>query len=54
MVEIGKFCAEVEHTNGQVRDCLAKHRSELGNACTTALDTTGRGRMMMQQQQPQK
>lgn len=51
VAEIGKFCAEVEHVNGQVRDCLDKHRAELGNACTVALDTTGHGRKMMQQQQ---
>lgn len=44
MIEIDKFCAEVEHKNGQVRDCLEKRRSELGEACTAALDTTGMGR----------
>jgi hypothetical protein len=53
MVEIDKFCTGdgMEHGTGLIRDCLEKHRSELGNACTTALDTTGWGRKMMQQQQ---
>lgn len=44
MTEVGKFCAEVEHKNGQVRTCLESHRSELGEACTAALDTTGPNR----------
>ncbi|MEJ2227119.1 MAG: cysteine rich repeat-containing protein [Alphaproteobacteria bacterium] len=48
MVEIDKFCAEVEHVNGQVRTCLEKKRSELGNACTVALDNTGWGWKRMQ------
>lgn len=39
--EIDKFCTGVEHVRGQVRTCLETHKSELGEACTTALDTTG-------------
>lgn len=42
--EIGQFCAEVEHVRGRVRSCLAEHESELGAACTTALNTTLSGR----------
>ncbi len=53
MVEIDKFCTGVEHVAGRVRTCLDKHRGELSNACTTALDTTGRGWRRMQQQQQQ-
>lgn len=49
MVEISKFCAEVEHVNGQVRTCLEKKRSELGEACTIALDNTGWGWKRWQQ-----
>ena len=44
MNEISKFCAEVEHGSGQVRACLEKRKSELGEACTIALDNTGWGR----------
>lgn len=55
MADIGKFCAEVPHQNGQVRMCLEKHRAELAEPCTVALDNTGPGRWMHQQQpaQPQ-
>ena len=49
MVEISKFCSEVEHVNGQVRTCLEKKRSELGEACTIALDNTGWGWKRWQQ-----
>jgi hypothetical protein len=41
MAEIDKFCAEIEHVNGQVRTCLEKHKSELGETCSVALDATG-------------
>jgi hypothetical protein len=41
--EIDKFCPEVEHMRGQVRSCLEQHKGELGEACTTALNTTGPG-----------
>lgn len=40
-VEIDKFCPTVEHRFGQVRACLEKHKAELGEGCSTALDTTG-------------
>lgn len=53
VAEIGKFCAEVEHVNGQVRMCLEKRRAELAEPCTVALDNTGPGRWM-HQQQPQQ
>ena len=36
-----KFCPEVEHAFGQVRNCLNAHSGELGEACTVALDNTG-------------
>jgi hypothetical protein len=42
--EIDKFCPEVEHVGGQVRACLEQHNGELGEACATALNTTGPGR----------
>lgn len=54
VAEIDKFCAEVEHVNGQVRMCLEKRRAELGEACTVALDNTGPGRWMHQQQNQQE
>lgn len=41
--EIDKFCPEVEHVRGQVRACLEQHKGDLGEACTTALNTTGPG-----------
>ncbi len=41
MNEISKFCPEVEHAFGQVRMCLESRKSELGEACTIALDNTG-------------
>ena len=41
MNEISKFCPEVEHAFGQVRNCLNAHSGELGEACTIVLDDTG-------------
>jgi hypothetical protein len=41
MNEIAKFCPEVEHAFGQVRNCLNAHGGELGEACTIALENTG-------------
>jgi hypothetical protein len=41
--EIGKYCSEVEHVAGRVRLCLEKHKKDLGEACVTALQTTGWG-----------
>ena len=40
MNEISKFCPEVEHAFGQVRNCLNAHSGELGEACTIALENT--------------
>jgi hypothetical protein len=44
MTEIDQYCAGIEHGTGKVRDCLEAKRSALGQACTIALDNTGRGR----------
>jgi hypothetical protein len=44
MAEIDKHCAGVEHGTGLVRECLDKHRGELGEGCVVALDKTGWGR----------
>ena len=41
MVEIDKHCAGIEHGRGAVRECLEKHKSELGEPCVVALDNTG-------------
>jgi hypothetical protein len=41
MNEISKFCPEVEHAFGQVRNCLNAHSGELGEVCTIAIENTG-------------
>ncbi len=41
MNEISKFCPEVEHAFGQVRNCLNAHSGQLGEACAIALENTG-------------
>ncbi len=41
MNEISKFCPEVEHAFGQVRNCLNAHSGDLGEGCTIALENTG-------------
>jgi hypothetical protein len=41
MNEIRKFCPEVEHAFGQLRNCLNVHSGELGEVCTIAIENTG-------------
>ena len=41
MNEISKFCPEVEHAFGQLRNCLNAHSGELGEICTIAIENTG-------------
>lgn len=39
--EIAKFCAQEEHGDGEVRECLKDNRENLSSLCKEALDTTG-------------
>lgn len=48
--DIAKYCANLTHAGGAVRACLEEQASKVSPECRTALETTGRGRGMMQGQ----
>jgi hypothetical protein len=41
---IARYCADAQHGNRGVRNCLEAKRSKLPQACKAALDGTGGGR----------
>lgn len=44
--DIPKFCADLKHGRGEIRNCLQSNYKEVSAGCKHALDTTGGGRRM--------
>lgn len=36
--DIRKFCADVEHGKGKIRDCLSQHVADLSSECKTRVE----------------